>query len=77
MCLGEKVMESFIPWLREWIFYVVDLVGFPRGLLSASSPNFKSISLVISQSGIVMDVEDYTLESSSRIINIYRPYIDS
>jgi hypothetical protein len=72
MCLGENAMDSFRAWLRDWSFCAVDSIG-SRGLLSSWSPNFKYVSSVISQTRIMVNVEDYTMVSSFQIINIYGP----
>jgi exonuclease III len=47
MCSGEKAMESFSPWLKEWSFCTKDTIGFSRDLLTAWSPNFKKVSAYI------------------------------
>jgi hypothetical protein len=70
MCLGDKVVDSFRTWLQDWTFCAIYFLVF-LGLLSSWSPNFKFTSSMTSQSGLVVDVEDYATMSTFRIINIY------
>jgi hypothetical protein len=64
MCSKEKVVEPFIPWLRDWYFCVSDSIGFSDGLVLACGPNFKPVSLMITPSNIILDVEDYSMAPS-------------
>jgi len=74
MCNGDKGVESFKSWLKDWSFSSIESKRIYGGLITAWSLRFKAISSSQIPSGIIIDVVDNYLNCPFRIINLYGPY---
>jgi hypothetical protein len=43
LCVGDKAMDAFKLWLRDWSFCTIDSIDMLGGLLSTWSPRFRVV----------------------------------
>jgi hypothetical protein len=74
MCIGQRALDFFSSFLKDWSFSTVDVVGQSRGLITRWNPHFVSISSIVLNLAIVMHLYSKELGKSLRMINVYSPY---
>jgi len=62
------------PWLKEWYFCVVDLVGQFGGLILGWSPRCKSLSSTLFNSVMEVKLKLKDIRITLLVLNIYGPY---
>lgn len=76
MCLGDTVVKTINPWLKNWSFSTIDVDGMSGGHLTGWSLDFKAVSTSSVRSSIAVKLKYKNNDFSFSVINIYGPYAD-